>query len=65
MDDSVVPFALKVSWFSEEGFDHQNDKVPGPVTVVCRVEVAMEVTLPLSAAETPSWVVVVCADQPP
>src|ERR1039458_8864467 len=61
---SGVPPALKVSLLSTEGFFHQNVNVPGPVTVVCKVDVWEEVSPPLSAAETPSWVVVVSEDHP-
>ena len=43
---------------------HQNVKVPGPVTVVCRVEeIEALVTVPLCTALTPSCVVVFCTDQ--
>src|ERR1035437_3013139 len=64
IDVSVALPTIKESWLSKEGFVHQNVNVPGPVTVVCKVDVEMEATLPLVAAETPSWVVVVSEDHP-
>ena len=48
-----------------EGFVHQNVNVPGPFTVVCKVDVLREYTIPLSAAETPSRVVLVSEYHPP
>jgi hypothetical protein len=62
---NVTPPTVKESLLSNEGFVHQNVNVPGPVTVVCKVDVPLECTLPLSAAETPSWVVVVSEYHPP
>jgi hypothetical protein len=51
----LVPPTLKVTLLLGDGADHQNVKVPGPVTTVCRMLVCdPEVTVPLIAAETPS-----------
>src|ERR1019366_635515 len=61
----LAPLTLNESWLFSEGFIHQNVNVPGPFTVVRGGEVADGVlTCPLSAAETPSWVVLASADQP-
>jgi hypothetical protein len=65
IDDNVALPTIKESPLLNEGFVHQNVNVPGPVTVVCKVDVAEEYTSPLVAAETPSWVVVVSEYQPP
>jgi hypothetical protein len=47
-----------------EGFRHQKLSVPGPVSVVCKVEVEEPERLRLVASEVPLWGEVVVAAQP-
>ena len=52
---TVVLLVLKESQLFKEASDHQKLKVPGPVTVVCTMDVwEAKWTVLLCAADTPS-----------
>jgi len=62
---SVSDAALKRRVLWDEGFLHQKVNVPGPVTVVCKVDVVEAPGIvPLVAQDTPSWGEEVVVDHP-